>query len=59
MAKPKVQPRSPLMVRIPADLVERIDAIRDLVPRETYIRRMLDDALKQHPKTTKRRTRVR
>lgn len=35
----------PLPVRIPAELVERIDALRGLVPRETYVRHLLSEAV--------------
>ena len=35
----------PVPVRIPPELVERIDALRDLVPREAYVRRLLERAV--------------
>jgi hypothetical protein len=35
----------PLPVRIPADMVKRIDRLRGLVPREAYVRHILDRAL--------------
>lgn len=36
----------PLKTRVPAELVERIDKLRDpLIPREAYIRDLLDRAL--------------
>ncbi len=36
----------PVPVRIPPAMVERIDALRGLVPREAYVRDLLDKALK-------------
>ena len=36
----------PVPVRIPPDTVVRIDRLRRLVPRETYVRDLLDKALK-------------
>lgn len=41
------EPRTkPLPVRIPAEMVDRIDAVKpDLVPREAFIRFLLDKAL--------------
>lgn len=38
-------PRKPLPVRIPRALVDRIDALRGLIPRETFIRELLDRAV--------------
>jgi predicted DNA-binding protein len=36
----------PVPVRIPAEMVKRIDALKDpLVPREAYVRALLDKAL--------------
>lgn len=32
----------PLPIRVPAELVERIDRLRGLVPREAYVRHLLD-----------------
>ena len=41
MDKPK-----PLPVRIPAEMVARIDKLRpDLVPREAFVRKLLDQVL--------------
>jgi hypothetical protein len=37
---------TPLPVRIPADLINRIDRLRGLIPREAYVRDLLDRALK-------------
>jgi hypothetical protein len=49
MAK-RAEERKPLMVRIPAELVDRIDATRDpLVPRERWIRALLEAAADQAP----------
>jgi hypothetical protein len=45
----------PVPVRIPPPMVERIDALRGLVPREAYVRDLLDKALKaQERKAAKR-----
>jgi hypothetical protein len=39
-------PRKPLPVRIPGELLDRIDKIRDPdIPRERYIRRLLTQAV--------------
>ena len=35
----------PLPVRIPREMVERIDRLRGLIPRERYVRHLLDRAL--------------
>jgi hypothetical protein len=32
----------PLPIRIPRDLVERIDRLRGMVPRERYVRHLLE-----------------
>jgi hypothetical protein len=37
----------PLPVRVSPDLLERIDAARGLIPRETYVRHLLGLALAQ------------
>ena len=37
---------TPLSVRVPPELVERIDRVRGLVPREAYVRHLLDQALR-------------
>lgn len=40
-------PTKPVPVRIPPEMVARIDRLRGLVPRETYIREhLLEQALK-------------
>lgn len=39
------QKRKPLPVRLPGELVERIDKLRGLVPRETYVRELLGKAV--------------
>ena len=44
----------PTPVRIPADMVERIDTLRGLVPREAYVRDLLDRALKAEERKAKR-----
>ena len=50
-------PRStkPLPIRIPRDLVERIDRLRGLVPREAYVRDVLDRAIKAEECKARRR----
>jgi hypothetical protein len=48
------QPK-PVPVRIPPEMVERIDRLRGLVPREAYVRDLLNKALKaQENKANKR-----
>jgi len=37
-----IKPDKPLPVRIPRDLIDRIDRLRGLVPRETYVRDLLE-----------------
>jgi hypothetical protein len=45
----------PVPVRIPPEMVARIDRLRGLVPREPYVRDLLDKALKaQERKASKR-----
>jgi hypothetical protein len=40
-------PDKPLPIRVPADMIARIDRLRPpLVPREAYVRDLLDKALK-------------
>jgi hypothetical protein len=43
----KPQRDRPLPVRISAEQIERADRLRGLVPRERYIRHLLDRALDQ------------
>jgi hypothetical protein len=45
----------PVPVRIPPDLVARIDAIRGLAPREAYVRHLLDRALKAEERKGRKR----
>jgi hypothetical protein len=41
----------PLPVRLPPELVARIDRVRDpLIPREAFVRRLLDKALSAEEK---------
>jgi hypothetical protein len=47
--------KKPLPVRIPRELIERIDRLRGLIPREAYIRDVLDRAIKTEERNTKRR----
>lgn len=40
---PKQQSQQFIPIRIPLDLIERIDAIKpDMIPREPYVRHLLD-----------------
>jgi hypothetical protein len=45
----------PLPVRIPRDLVERVDVLRGLVPRETYVRYLLERAIAAEERKARRR----
>jgi hypothetical protein len=45
MTKTTPVTKKPVPVRIPPEMVARIDALRDLAPREAYVRRLLDRAL--------------
>ncbi len=50
-----MNPAKPVPVRIPPEMVARIDRLRGLIPREAYVRDLLDKALKaQESRTTKR-----
>ena len=44
----------PVPVRIPPEMVDRIDALRGLVPREAYVRDLLDRALKAAERKARR-----
>jgi hypothetical protein len=44
----------PVPVRIPPEMVDRIDALRGLVPREAYVRDLLDKALKATERKARR-----
>jgi predicted DNA-binding protein len=49
-----------MQVRVPDELIERIDALRGLIPRETYIRQVLLEVieqLEQDAKKTRRQQR--
>jgi hypothetical protein len=46
MSTQNPRPNKPVPVRLPADLCRRIDAVRGLVPREAFVRQLLDNALK-------------
>ena len=39
------KPAKPVPVRIPSEMVARIDRLRGLVPRETWVRDRLDKVL--------------
>jgi hypothetical protein len=45
----------PLPIRVPRDLIERIDRLRGLVPREAYVRDLLDRAITAEERKAKRR----
>ena len=45
----------PVPVRITPELVARIDALRGLVPREPYVRDLLDKALKAEERKAPKR----
>jgi len=48
-------PAKPVPVRIPPEMVARIDALKNpLVPREAYVRHLLDKALKSEERKAKR-----
>ncbi len=49
-------PQKPLPIRVPRDLVGRIDRLRGLVPRETYVRDLLGRAIAAEEHKTKRRS---
>jgi hypothetical protein len=47
-SKPSEVSRLPIPIRITPDLIDRIDAIRpDLIPREPFVRHILDLGLQQ------------
>jgi hypothetical protein len=47
--------KKPVPVRIPPEMVARIDALRpELVPREAFVRVLLDKALKAEERKAKR-----
>jgi hypothetical protein len=45
----------PVPVRIPPEMVARIDSLRGLVPREAYVRDLLDRALKSEERKAAKR----
>ncbi|MGI8712387.1 MAG: hypothetical protein ACR2NR_04245 [Solirubrobacteraceae bacterium] len=45
----------PVPVRIPPEMVARIDRLRGLVPREAYVRDLLDKALKTQERKPEKR----
>jgi hypothetical protein len=45
----------PVPVRIPPEMVARIDALKGLVPREAYVRHLLDRALKAEERKAAKR----
>jgi predicted DNA binding CopG/RHH family protein len=50
-ATKKPAPRTaPVNVRVPPELLTRIDALRGMVPRERFIRHLLDQALSAQEK---------
>jgi hypothetical protein len=44
-----------LQVRVPGDMIERIDDLRGLVPREAYIREMLDEVVSERERFNRKR----
>ncbi len=52
---PTTKPDKPVPVRIPPEMVARIDRLRGLVPRETYVRDVLDKALKAQERKLEKR----
>jgi hypothetical protein len=44
----------PVPVRIPAEMVARLDALRGLIPREPYVRALLEKAIEAEEKAAKR-----
>ena len=44
-----------LPLRVPHELIERIDALRGMVPRERYLRYLLDKALKAEERKAAKR----
>ena len=59
MAKTTAPRTKPLPVRIAAEQIARLDALRGYVPRETYVRLLLDEILasKERQAETSRRKR--
>ena len=49
-------PSKPVPVRIPSELVVRLDRQRGLVPREAYVRDLLDKALKRQERKKTRKS---
>ena len=47
-------PAKPVPVRIPAEMVVRIDRLRGLVPREAYVRDLLGKALKRQERKARK-----
>ena len=55
MSPPASRPKA-VPVRIPPDMVARIDALKgELVPREAYVRRLLEKALKAEERKASKR----
>jgi len=45
--QPSPQGRTPFKpVRIPLDMIKRVDAVRGVIPRETFIRDLVDKGLR-------------
>jgi hypothetical protein len=53
--KPQGTPDKPLPVRLPPELVARIDRLRGMVPRERYVRYLLERAATAEERKAKRR----
>ncbi len=45
----------PLPIRVDREQIDRIDRLRGLIPRETYVRDLLDKALKQQERKAAKR----
>ncbi len=55
MANTKTNPTKPVPIRVPGEMVRRIDALKHhLVPREAYVRELLDKALRAEERKAKR-----
>jgi hypothetical protein len=49
-------PAKPVPVRIPPELVVRLDRQRGLIPREAYVRDLLEKALKRQERRKARKS---
>jgi hypothetical protein len=51
----ETEPTKPLPVRIDREQIERLDRLRGLIPRERYLRWLLDRALKAEERKAAKR----